>query len=75
MLEILQKSWLISKYKGVVSEMMSAGSERLLEGTLIWNTKYFWGRTNHQGEIRNILMLAFEVPGEGFADSEEADAQ
>jgi len=59
----------------VVSEMMSVGSEWLLEGTLIRSTKYFWGHTNHQGEIRNILMLAFEVPGEGFTDSEESDTQ
>jgi len=33
------------------------------------------GRTNHQGEIRNILMLAFEIPGEGFTNSEESDTQ
>lgn len=74
-MEILQKSWLNSKYKGVMGEMMSVGAEWLLEGTLIWCTKYFWGCTNHWGEIRNILLLAFEVPGEGFSDSEVADTQ
>ena len=49
-----------------MSEMMLVAFEWLLEGTLIWSTKYFWGRTNHQGELRSILMLAFEVPGEGL---------
>lgn len=33
----------------------------------------FWGYTNHQDEIKNILMLPFEVPGGGFTDLEEAD--
>jgi len=58
-----------------MSEMMSVGSDWLLEGTLIWSAKYFWRCTNHQDEIRSILMLAFKVPGEGFTDSEEADSQ